>query len=907
MLLLTGPPGSGKTKIVLEKVAGVARRGGSGALLLTPTATMAEHLSHELARALGALPAGLIQTLHRFVAGFETAFAPLSDALLQRIVRRKLEAETPAVLQEVAGYRGFQRAVANLLKELSGAGVPAHRLERAIGACDSRPPHAGALVELLGQIEDELLERRKLLRGEHLRAVARRISEDGPGAYREILFNGFFTFTSAELDLIEAITTHAEVTVTLPRWPGSERTRERLLELGFAEKALRHVDSGPDLEIVRAQNEDAEATEIARRILAEAAAGRPFREMGVIIRSGDTYGPLIGNTLARFGIPSRLYLGRPPAADAGVQQLFRIMESLLNDWDLEPLLGAVQLGTAGAARDRLDFEMRNRVPARGLGTFREADKEEQFRWLGDRLEDIATWGADTVPADVWSKRLARLPGLLPDPPARSGARRDLISAWKLRNEALRAFVNAAREAEELFAPDERVPLEAFWEECRAILDDRRLYLRDRRRNVVHIIDAMEARQWELPVIFVCGLVEDRFPLRRPDNALLPDRTRGELRRQGIFLETSRERERQEEFLFQLAISRGTTKAFLSYPAHDQRGDPALPSFQLIELRESLGRSPESDTPAKSVRPASLRRRPAPRPPAIYAEDLRTALALRTARLSPSKIETFLSCPFQFFASVTLRLEEPPAPPADRLGPLLQGSIVHEVLHRSEGGVEPMRDLFAEIFQRVCREKNVQPGYQTERIRVELLRGLERFLEDVTLPLPADQLREQTFVMEITEDLAISGRIDRLDIDSARRALVIDYKLSSPESVRNLVKESEEGSRVQAGLYMLAAREVFGYTPAGMLYCSVKKQPEWRGWRLEGLSISAEVGTRCMPDELEDQMRAARATAIEVARRIREGEVAPLPSDEEPCRYCAGSDICRRLEAGRPLAVGGGGQ
>jgi ATP-dependent helicase/DNAse subunit B len=904
MLLLTGPPGSGKTQHILEKIAASARRGTADVLLLTPTATMAEHLSHELARKLGALPEGLIQTLHRFVAGFATEFEPLSAPLLRRIVRRQLDAEVSEQFHAVADYPGFQNAIAALVTELSAAGVPAHRLEKALSVCQAKPVHSAALIALLGRIEDELLHRRKLVRGDRLRAVARRIVEDGPGGYREILFDGFFSFTRAELDLIRGITEHADVTVTLPRWPGSEHTREQLLRLGFDERALQPDRREPQYEIIRAQNEDAEAAEIARRILAEARAGRSFRDMGVIVRSGDRDGPALETTLTRFGIPARFYIGRSPVADAGVQQIVRIVESLRQGWDMESMLGVVRLSPAGARRDKVAFALLEQLPGKGLDNLRDADESDHFEAFWDRLESLDSWSTDRVVPSVWIDRLRRLPGMLPNPAVKDGVRMERAAAWKIRNESLRAFVASVEEAGELFEPGEAISLDEIWAECRGILDDHRLYQRDRRRNVVHVIDAFEARQWELPVFFVRGLVEDQFPMRHPDSPLLPDRTRIELSTHDVFLNISDALDQQEEFLFQLTVTRGTEKAFLSYPAHDQRGDPTLPSFQLAELRERLGKAPSKDAHTRSARPASPRIRPAPPLTTIYAEDLQAELIRRTETLSPSAIERFLTCPFQFFAERTLRLEEPPAAPADRLDPLVQGSIVHEVLKEHTGGREHLREKFSEVFHRHCAEENVQPGYQTERIRLDLLRSLEQFFEDDTLPDPAELFRELPFEIAITGNLAIRGRIDRVDVDENGRALVIDYKLSTPDRIRSLVKEAEEGRRVQGGLYMLAARSEFDLTPSGMLYCALRKNLEWDGWRLEDAIPDKSVGTKCTPEVLDEHIDRARDQAIAVAERIRHGEVAPLPAEENACNFCAGADICRRLQAEREATAGG---
>ena len=47
--------------------------------------------------------------------------------------------------------------------------------------------------------------------------------------------------------------------------------------------------------------------DVLRRILEQAAAGRPFRDMGVIVRTPDLYEPILRTTLDRFGIPARFY------------------------------------------------------------------------------------------------------------------------------------------------------------------------------------------------------------------------------------------------------------------------------------------------------------------------------------------------------------------------------------------------------------------------------------------------------------------------------------------------------------------------------------------------------------------------------------------------------------------------
>ena len=59
------------------------------------------------------------------------------------------------------------------------------------------------------------------------------------------------------------------------------------------------------MEVFCAPTLEQETEEIARRVLEEAARGRPFHEMGIVLRTRDPYAPALTTALARFGIPAR--------------------------------------------------------------------------------------------------------------------------------------------------------------------------------------------------------------------------------------------------------------------------------------------------------------------------------------------------------------------------------------------------------------------------------------------------------------------------------------------------------------------------------------------------------------------------------------------------------------------------
>ena len=88
MLLLTGPPGSGRTSHVLAEFRQALRRNASDSRLLVPTATMAEHLRHLLAREGFVLRPNLILTLSQFLAPWVEDLPQTTPAALYLLVER---------------------------------------------------------------------------------------------------------------------------------------------------------------------------------------------------------------------------------------------------------------------------------------------------------------------------------------------------------------------------------------------------------------------------------------------------------------------------------------------------------------------------------------------------------------------------------------------------------------------------------------------------------------------------------------------------------------------------------------------------------------------------------------------------------------------------------------------------
>jgi ATP-dependent helicase/nuclease subunit B len=381
------------------------------------------------------------------------------------------------------------------------------------------------------------------------------------------------------------------------------------------------------------------------------------------------------------------------------------------------------------------------------------------------------------------------------------------------------------------------------------------------------MSAEEARQWVLAVVFVCGLVETQFPRHHRQDLFFPDAARCQLNAAGIRVRTAAEFERDERVLFESAISRATMLTTLSYPEFDGRGERTLPSLYL----EGLPLVPET---SRAVRPEPRHPPALQRPAEIRTPGLLEWLREKTARLSPTDLESFLQCPFQYFGRRTLRLKPAPARPEERLDSLTQGSIVHEVLAAwwaRRGDVAP---LFEEVFGRYIEAQRIPFGYHTERLHNAMLDDLRGFAADGRWPRGEFLSRmEEKFAFRLDESLEISGKIDRLDTTPDGRAYVIDYKYSSAQSTKDKVMDE---NLLQAPLYLMAAEECFGLKAAGMFYVGLRGGVVYAGWE----------------EILEGWLEQKKEQTLQVVAEIRAGRVDAAPANPGKCRYCEFRDACR---------------
>ena len=297
--------------------------------------------------------------------------------------------------------------------------------------------------------------------------------------------------------------------------------------------------------------------------------------------------------------------------------------------------------------------------------------------------------------------------------------------------------------------------------------------------------------------------------------------------------------------------------------------------------------------------------------------------LHEACLSPSQIESYLECPYKWFAQRRLRLDDLD----EGFGPLEMGDFAHNVLYSfyrhfpEEVGAAKVtpetlgqaRVLMADIL---ARHKALQPRLRTSENRLipttemerremaELERKLMSYLdyEAQLLPTFAPAYLEYDVAGGGAVDYAgqkLLGTADRIDVDAEGRCVVIDYKGSLSGSYALHMREEGHLGKVQALIYAQVVRRTLGLEPVGALYVCYGRRNmvtgAYDGRVLENAHLPNMRHKDCMCADrpfsaVLDETEEAVAAALE---RMLAGDIRPAPETPEACKWCPVSSCAER--------------
>jgi RecB family exonuclease len=306
-----------------------------------------------------------------------------------------------------------------------------------------------------------------------------------------------------------------------------------------------------------------------------------------------------------------------------------------------------------------------------------------------------------------------------------------------------------------------------------------------------------------------------------------------------------------------------------------------------------------------------------RPTALRNGSVIAPFAAKTV-FSATELERFADCSSAWLVERVIDPKKIDAEP----DPILRGSVMHVTLNRfysslpreldSERVTPENLDAAIELVRR-CLDDALESGVrldltdlQAAELRHTLLSDLEGFLRD-------EAASEVQFVprrlevafgseraapelqrgLPLADDLWLSGKIDRIDIDPfSARGIVQDYKSGKgAHSAREIDREF----RLQIPLYVLALRDLVGVEPLGGVYRALAGRRLTRGMLRE--SAREDLPGFARDDYLDEdafwsQVEAARERAADNARRIQGGDVRHDPKGDGCPAWCDLWPICR---------------
>jgi RecB family exonuclease len=439
---------------------------------------------------------------------------------------------------------------------------------------------------------------------------------------------------------------------------------------------------------------------------------------------------------------------------------------------------------------------------------------------------------------------------------------------------------------------------------------------------LQILDAQSARYADLEDVQVVGVIEGEWPDRARRNVLYPSALLAQLEPLPAIADPyQRERDALQAAraaFKDLVLSAGERVRLSTFALeNDAVVEPSsllddVDAYGLPRTRVADANSRVSMLEALALEPRRADKLPAPAAPwgAMRLEaDARDPRALRghagtwrLPRVSISRLELYLNCPFKFYAAQVLKLEEQPEDEAIQT-PLERGRFLHELWERffsewqrrGHGRIDPQhlneaRALFAEISEGALatlspaeatleRQKllgsAVDPGIAYRVFAMEASRPTtitERLLEYALEGEFDFQAGEGQ-----TRRITIHGKTDRIDVLSDGSLRVIDYKSKNTPDPR---------VALQLPIYAHLARELL-------------QKARGRRWSLaEAVYVSFEGDKAVVPlrpargQSLDDVIVDAQQRAVRALDLIAEGQFPARPAKKSMCGPCSFRTVCR---------------
>lgn len=490
-----------------------------------------------------------------------------------------------------------------------------------------------------------------------------------------------------------------------------------------------------------------------------------------------------------------------------------------------------------------------------------------------------------------------------------------------------------------------------------------------------VMNIMQARGLSFPYVFLLGMNEGGFPRTIREDPFLQDHHRRVMETVlGYKVGEKLAGYDEEKLLFTLAIGSAKRTCYALYHRTDASGNPCAPSWYLKELKRAYAIDAEQCIPRgllerESLAPFDKTKNLLSSEWAIrlhlngqdmhpllkqlpFSSELYLQGKMALSRLeatgaltshdglihepttdwkrllkqgiSPTRLEAYARCPFQYYARHLLKLA-PAEDPEDETEPATSdiGTLCHQILKvfyegmQTEGGFSPilksnaleqdLNTLAEPLFVTYELENPVRYPLHWETLKAQIRMMLYEVLKKDQEALSKSGYHPAAFEVECRQKIEadwpeFSGKIDRIDFNLEEGTVrAIDYKVTfrkSPKPLeRNLLTSALRGERLQAPIYLRLA-EIFAEarhgasaggegtetaeSPCASFFYHLA--PNWPDGPLI-VSEFPETGWR------EESGVMLRETISTLLQGIESGRFFMKPGDH--CTFCDVQPLCRK--------------
>ncbi len=757
--------------------------------------------------------------------------------------------------------------------------------------------------------------------------------------------------------------------------------------------------------VLRCTNIYAEAEATALHILDLIHQGYRYGDIAIIVRDAATYRGILDAALERYGIP--FYFSEKTAlSDKPLSRLLlSALRAVAYGFQSQDVLAMLKTGLCPVSAYELDlfeqyvatWNINGSAFAAPVWTRNPDGYTEHISKRGKHILEAANHVRETIMTP-----LLRLHGAVSGEktlPELCEALYDLMQSFSLSDQCARlahdelaaGYLKQAGETVRVYdsvlqtltqmsahLPDAVMDAEEFTTALSMVFSQTEIASVPSLHDSVTIGSADTLRVENIAVSFLLGMNEGEFPKAISDEGLLSDADKQQLCDLGIEFDSRSELRSSNELLFVWrAMTKPSDKLFVSRVLCSTDGKEKTASVaynrlfflfpylheQVLDFDLSMIAPKKDVTPSSTVSPSaesvddesSDHEIPADEPvlyqPLAPGEhDLSPEILSRlfegdTLRLTQSKIQNFVLCPYSFYCTQFLAPREREAARIDYAD---SGTFLHYLLEQflrrcldsdgvfhlpCEEDIEPLANRLVDTYLRGL------PGVTASDLRtLHIFRKLRSLalllLRDILYELSHSRFTPRAFELTIDgitpgspapyeipladgKKIQLGGKIDRVDIYRRGNEIylrVIDYKSSAHEIS---LDDLRQGFDLQLMIYLFTLCRPEHINPAGALYVATsesggKPTTDRAGLLINDNDILAAMNDEMKPEYLagiklskkgeltgkaltsHDELTALETDIRETLRRIGQDMLcgrAPRKPSADACRYCSIKDGC----------------